>query len=206
MLRAYKKCEGFSTVAERDDTIRVTDNLTGDEAYITLSDSWKMALQPNERLLAGRAAKKRYYEQLLRHNRVVSLFADGEHVVAGSDAITTLSVLLSAKTPQDKIRMLEQRGILKPGDTAAQRILMEYREDAQLAERYGRLAQGEPLAGPAVAATGTAPPAGPPVASAGAPAAHGPDAASSWPAPAFAAAAAVACALALLARRKRRTR
>lgn len=143
MLQAYRQCDGFSAVAERDGAIRVTEKETGDEAYITLSDSWKMALQSREQLLSGRAAKKRYFEELLRRNRVVSLSAGDEHIIAGNAALMTLGVLLSNETPQGKIRILEQRGILRPGDAAAQRIVTEYREDAQLLERYGRLAGGE---------------------------------------------------------------
>jgi len=163
MLAAYRKCAGFSVEpAEADGqspsdgepspastpaVLKVTERGTGEETYITLSDSWKMTRSSPEESLAGRTARKQYYEQFLRRNRVVSLFDGGEHIMAGSDASTALGVLLSKETAQGKIRILERRGILKPGDTPAQCIVTAYREDAQLTERCERLLRCEPPTG-----------------------------------------------------------
>jgi len=216
MLQAYRKCDGYSAkLASSPAAIEVTEKGTGEETCITLSDSWKMR-PSQEQMRAGRAARKQYFEQLLRRNRVVSVFDGGEHIMAGSDGQTALGILLSNRTPQDKVLALERRGILKPGDTAAQCIVKEYHEDAQLAERYGRLLRREPLAGnteaaaqdsrPAQAAADSRPQALEPGGQGGlgGPPARAQEAAPQWRVWAFAAIlAAVPCLVVLIVLRKR---
>ena len=144
MCDTYRSGSGVRDVSGSDlgeDIIRVTGESGRDDLVSLSLTGGGFAINPpkKEDLLRRMERKMAHQERRLRGTRAFFKKGGRSIIVGGERAIRAVEILLSDATDAEKIKALEEAGVLAPSDESARWIVTDFEASPQLAEQLERM-------------------------------------------------------------------